>query len=165
MLSWKSYCKAKSRPVDVLHHPSIIIGTSLNYLGAYCLLHTFIVRYASSLRQLKQHCLLLYFPPIVTARLASRLHQVSLEWGLQYFVHMFTVCLLQKKIRFLSGYRGFLNSQSILNCMHALSSTDAYNHHSSLINARRMRTRVTVVRFFCAFLSRISRCCTVYGTI
>ena len=34
-------------------------------------------RYAPSLRQLRQHSLLLHFPPIVTSRLASRLHQVA----------------------------------------------------------------------------------------
>lgn len=41
-----------------------------------------VCRYAPSLRQLRQYALLLYFPPTVTARLASRLKQVSemLRW-------------------------------------------------------------------------------------
>lgn len=34
-------------------------------------------RYAPSLRHLRQYSLLLYFPPTISARLASRLHQVS----------------------------------------------------------------------------------------
>ena len=39
--------------------------------------HTHTQRYASSLRQLKKHALVLSFPPTITSRLAGRLQQVS----------------------------------------------------------------------------------------